>query len=157
MPEYNLSLPGSLDNTSPARVGVYNSKIRLLYDVDLDQSSNWTFRLPDDYSSTPELIIQYAMETLTSGTVAFDASVMAVTPGDAAAIDADSYDTVNAGSQTVAGTVGYMKEITISLTNFDSAAAGDWIALKLAFDSAAATATGGDHDCEIYSLTFKYT
>ncbi len=66
--------------------------------------------------------------------MAFDVGVEAVTSGDAVDLDAGtSWDTVNAGNDaTVPGTAGYMEQLSITISNLDSAAAADYIRWSLA-------------------------
>ena len=51
----------------------------LAFDAATDQRAVWTFRLPDDYSSTPELHIQWGADTATTGNVVWATEVMALT------------------------------------------------------------------------------
>jgi len=95
------------------------------------------------------------MASATTGTVMLSCEVMAVTDGDAAAVDTDSYDTINNSSaKTVPGTVGYLDEISLTLTNADSVAAGDWVAIKLRRDASGGSATG---DLELIAASLEYT
>jgi hypothetical protein len=88
------------------------------------------------------------MASATTGGVAFTVEVEAITPSDAVDTDtADSFDSVNTGTDaTVPGTAGYIDEVSITLTNKDSIAAGDYVRFRLtrAVANAADTATG---DC----------
>ena len=105
----------------------------------------------------PSVRVLYSMVSATAGGVSIDASVMAVTPGDSADINTDSYDTVNnCDDATVPGTAGYLDVITCTLTNNDSMAAGDLIKIDIQREvaDAADTATG---DLEIVGVVFEYT
>ena len=101
-------------------------------------------------------VISYAMASATSGGVAFDVAVEAITSGDATDTDATtSFDTVNAGNDgTVPGTAGYMEQISITLTNMDSVAAADYLRISVARDvaDAADTATG---DCYVFAVEIR--
>jgi hypothetical protein len=82
---------------------------------------------------------------------------MAVTPGDAADINTESYDTVNnCDDATVPGTAGFLDQISCTLTNKDSVAAGDYAKIKLcrAVADSADTATG---DMEVVGAELSYT
>lgn len=152
-----LSIPGYPDATNPPGFGVFNSKPRALFDASTSETMHWTFRMPSDYASAPVLKLQYSMASATSGTIEFEAAIMAVSDGDAAAVDTDSYDTANTGSATVPGTAGYLDEVSITMTNADSLAAGDWVALRLsrdADDGSNDTATG---DLELIAASLEYT
>ena len=131
---------------------------KLLFDASSTESSLWQFRLPENYSSTPVLKIQYAMASATSGKVDFEADVMAVSDGDSADIDSASFDTVNevSGGTTVPATAGHIDEVSISLSNADSMVAGDLVAVRLHrdHDDADDTATG---DAEVLAVSLEYT
>ncbi|MHC4365230.1 MAG: hypothetical protein ACYSTJ_07170 [Planctomycetota bacterium] len=99
--------------------------------------------------------IQYSMASATSNNVEFGAALMAVTPGDSQDMDADSYDTENTASQAVAGTAGYMKGISIPLTNADSVAAGDYCAISLRRTCAASPKATGD--AEVWNVSLEYS
>jgi hypothetical protein len=93
------------------------------------------------------------MATATSGGVAFTVEIEAITTGDATDTDAgDSFAAVNTGTDaTVPATAGYIDTVSVTLTNNDSIAAGDYVRFRLtrAVANASDTATG---DCNVYSL-----
>lgn len=96
------------------------------------------------------------MASATTGAVYFEASVMAVTDGDAADINTESYDTANSGNATVPGTAGYLDEISITLTNADSVAAGDYVKIKINRDANNASDTAAG-DAEVVATSLEYT
>jgi len=150
-------LGASLDETNPPGVTWTNQRPKLLFDAATDEIAYWTFRLPADYSSALTLKFQYSMASATSGNVIIACQVMAVTDADAQDMDTDSYDTVNTSAATaVPGTAGYLDEISLTLTNADSAAAGDYVAVKVSRDAnnASDTATG---DLELWAASIEYT
>lgn len=152
-----LPIPALFDAVAPAGLSFFNSKPRLLFDDTTDEIVHWTFRMPENYASAPVLKLQYSMASATANEVIVACQVMAVSDGDAAAIDSDSYDTVNTSSAiTVPGTAGYMDEISLTLTNADSAAAGDWVAIKFSRDAnnAGDDATG---DLELIAASLEFT
>jgi predicted RecA/RadA family phage recombinase len=118
----------------------------LAFDATTSETAYWTLVVPSGYTSPMTAVITYMMASAITGGVAFDVAVEAVTDGDALDLDAGtSFDTVNTGTQaTVPGTVGYIDQITITLTNGDSAAVGDYyrISVARAVANAADTATG---------------
>lgn len=113
--------------------------------------------VPDNYASGLTATLFYSMASANSGKVDFEVSVMCVTPDDAADIDTDSFDTVNAANETVPGTAGYMSELDVALTNADSAAAGDLIFLKLERDADDATNDTATGDAELRGIRLQYT
>lgn len=136
------------------QLALVNRRPVLAFDATTSETAYWTFVVPQGWTGTGTAVISYAMASATTGGVAFDVAIEAVTSGDATDLDATtSFATVNAGSDAaVPGTAGYMEQISITLTNDDSLAAGDYIRVSLARDvaDAADTATG---DC--YVLAFE--
>lgn len=113
-------------------------------------------QVPASYtgSGTLKADILYAAASATSGKFDFEVSVEAITPADAVDTDsASSFDTVNAGNQTVPGTAGYLGVLTITLTNKDSLAAGDMIRFKLERDADDATDDTATGDARVYGMT----
>ena len=80
---------------------------------------------------------------------------MAITPGDAADINTDSYATANIDSVTVPGTAGHLGLKTIALSNMDSAVAGDLVKIKVERDAdhVSDNATG---DAEVVGIILRY-
>jgi predicted RecA/RadA family phage recombinase len=118
----------------------------LAFDATTSETAYWTLIAPQGLSGTQSLIISYAMASATTGGVAFDVAVEAISSGDATDTDATtSFATVNAATDAaVPGTAGYMEQVTVTLTNDDSMAAGDLVRISIARDvaDAADTATG---------------
>jgi len=117
----------------------------------------WSFRMPADYSSAPVLKVQFKMVSATTGNVIIEGRLAAVTDGDSQDVDAKAFGSANTSSATaVPGTAGFMKEISLTLTNADSVAAGDFVVVYLARDAAngSDTATG---DMEVIGVAITYT
>lgn len=130
--------------------------LRLLFDDTTVEHAVWQFRMPDDYGGNLVAKIQYAMASATSGKVDFEVSVMAVSSGDAQDLDADSYDAANTANATVPGTAGYLGELTVTLTNDDDVAAGDYVRIKLERDADDATDDTATGDCEVRNVVLEY-
>ena len=133
-----------------------NRRPVLAFDTTTSETAYWTLIAPQGITGTWTAVISYAMASATSGGVAFDVAVEALTSGDATDTDAaTSFDTVNAGNDgTVPGTAGYMEQISITLTNMDSVAAADYLRISVARDvaDAADTATG---DCYVFAVEIR--
>jgi hypothetical protein len=146
--------PQGFDATNPAGIIYTNGLPHLLFDDTTSEIVYWVIRLPSDYSSAPVLKAQYTMSSAVSGTFGLSVSIMAVSDGDAADVDVESYDTANSpAASTVPGTAGHLDEISVTLTNADSMAAGDLVFIKLA-RNIADTATG---DAELRAVSLEYT
>ncbi len=146
--------PTGFDATNPAGLEYTNNLPKLLFDATTSELVYWVFRLPENYSSSPVLHVQYTAASATSGTFSIDVSVMAVSDGDAQDVDTESYDTANTPTAvTVPATAGYLDEISATLTNNDSMSANDLVFIKLA-RNIADTATG---DIEVRAVSLEYT
>lgn len=148
----------SLDATSPPGAAVANSLVYLTFDASTDEIVYLEFALPENYASAPVLKGIFSMASATSGNVVWAAQVWAMTPGDSADIDTESYDTANTDTEAVPGTAGYPDEFAITLTNADSMAAGDIVRIKLFrdADNGSDTATG-DAELRIGTVRLEYT
>jgi hypothetical protein len=137
-------------------LSLLNRRPVLGFDAATSETAYWTFVTAQGWTGEITAIISYCMASATSGGVAFDVALEAVTSADATDLDAGtSFDTVNAGNDAaVPGTAGYMEQISITLTNADSAAAADLVRVSVARDVAdgADTATG---DCYLLAIEIR--
>lgn len=139
----------------PARMPS-NNRMVLAYDASTSETAYWEGVAPQGMTGTWTAVISYRMASATTGGVAFDIAVEAISSGDAVDLNAtSSFDAVNAGSDAaVPGTAGYMEQISITLTNMDGAAAADRLRISVARDVADAvdTATG---DCYVMGIEIR--
>ena len=129
-----------------------NARPVLRYDAATDWSAYWTDIAPQGLTGTITVVITYMMASATSGAVRFQAQLEAVTDNDALDLDATtSFDTANSAGETVPGTAGYISQLSITMTNADSIAAGDYFRLSVNRD---ADGTSGTDDAagECYVL-----
>ncbi len=130
---------------------------RLLFDDTTDESCRWQFRMPANYASGLTAKIQFSLAATAAGidTVAFQVGVMAVTDGDAADIVTDSFDTTNDATLALENnqTAGYLREISITLTNADSLAAGDYVKIQINRDVSADDVVG---DLEVVAVSIEF-
>lgn len=106
----------------------------LAFDAATDEACYWTIAVPVGFTAPFTGVISYAAASATSNAVVFDLTVEAITSGDAAPDTdaAESLDTVNtAGADTVPGTAGLLKQVSLACTNSDSAAAADYARIRL--------------------------
>ena len=133
-----------------------NRRPVLAFDASTSETAYWTFVAPQGVTGTWTAVISYAMASATTGGVAFDVALEAITSGDALDTDAaTSFDTVNGGNDSaVPGTAGYMEQISITLTNADSVAAADLVRVSVAraVANGADTATG---DCYCFAVELR--
>jgi hypothetical protein len=150
----NLAPQISRIKSSGTAPGIYAGQ--LLFDAATDEWCTWAFRMPADYASAPVLKVQYKMASATSGDVVLDGRLAAVSDGDSTDIDAKVFASANTATVTVPGTAGHLDEASITMTNADNVAAGDYVVLRLARNgsSGSDTATG---DLEFIAAALTYT
>jgi len=138
--------------------GVIQNRSYMAFDASTPEAMySVAFQMPAAYtgSGTLKADILYAA-TQTTKKVDFEVSVEAITPADAVDTDsASSFDTANAGNETVPATAGYMSKLTISLTNKDSVAAGDMMRIKLERDADDATDDTMTGDARVYAVVIR--
>lgn len=130
------------------------------FDAAADESLMWQFQMPADYSSSPVLKCTYKMASATTGSVRVEGRLAAYTPGtDTNDADAKAFATTNSAGQTVpATTAGKEATISITLTNADSVAAGDFCIVQLRRDADGTTGTDdAAGDMEVVSVWLEYT
>lgn len=131
--------------TNFPQLTISNRRPVLAFDASTDETCYFTFPAPQGLTGTITVVVYYTMASATTGAVYFQAAFEAVTAADALNLaSATSFDTANSGNGTVPGTAGYMQTISITMTNNDSIAAGDYVRLSLNrdADNASDTATG---------------
>ena len=145
-----------LDASNAPQATIQSNRMHLGFDAGTDELIYYMFRMPADYGSSLLLKLQYAMASATSGDVIWASALWAITPGDSADVDTESYDTANTVTDTVPGTAGYLAEASITMSNADSLAANDLLTIKVYRDANAGgdTATG---DADLYGLSLQYT
>ena len=122
------------DPTSPPEFGVLQGRSYWAFDADTDEIlRSRALQMPVAYagSGTLKLDVWYIMASAVASDVRIAAAVEAITDGDAVDLDAgESFDSENTATETVPATAGYASKLTITLTNKDSVAAGDWLRIK---------------------------
>lgn len=138
-----LPLAAEFPSSNFARPDMVNRRPVLKFDASQDQSCYWTFRAPQGLTGTLLLVVGFIMASATTGNVVAQGQVEAVTTADATDLDATtSFDAVNnSGQVSVPATAGYYKQFTITLTNADSVAAGDYMRISFNRDADSTTAT----------------
>lgn len=155
--ELNFSAESLTPTSSNGAAQIVNGTRKVLaYDSATVEGaiSGWR-RVPASYTGagTLKAKLSYAMASATSGSVDWDVYVECVTPGDALDTSTDSFDSANGGSDTVPGTAKYPDEVTITLTNKDSMAAGDWVRIKVERDADDGTNDTASGDAYLLGVT----
>lgn len=121
-----------------------NARPILKFDAATDWSAYWTDIAAQGFTGAVTVIITYMMFSATTGAARFQAQIEAITDGDATDLDATtSFDTANSAGATVPATAGYIDQLSITMTNADSIAAGDYFRLSINRD---ADGTSGTDD-----------
>ena len=169
--KFRLSLPPSAgyppDDSSGSAAAQLQMKItsdvtdpqvrwpELLFDATTEEHWYWSFAMPSNYGSAPIVDVYYKATSATTGTAAFNAKIMAITPDDAADMDIDEFAAEQtAGSEAVPGTAGIMSTISVTLSNADSVAANDFVVLAVFRDVSEDGVTG---DLEVPMVVLRYT
>lgn len=120
------------------------SRPYLAFDTTTAETCYWTFVAPQGLSGALTAVVTYRAASATSGTAAFSVALECITDGDSTDTDAaSSFATANSPSAvTVPGTAGYIDQYSVTLTNDDSIAAGDYCRLSLARNVASDNASG---------------
>ena len=114
-----------------------NARPVLAFDTTTAETCYWTVVAPQGLTGALSVIIHFFGNAAGTAGVAFDVAVEAITPSDAVDLDsATSFDTVNGGNAATIATQGYQTSLSITLTNADSVAAGDYVRISLARDVA---------------------
>src|SRR5688572_607284 len=116
----------------------------LAFDATTDESCDWTFIAPQGLTGAITVVITYRMASATTGACRWQAALEAISDGDSVDTDAaSSFDAANSNGATVPGTAGFIDQISITMTNADSIAAGDYSRLRINRD---ADGTSGTDD-----------
>jgi hypothetical protein len=154
---------GTTSNLAPAIQRVKSSAtapgiyaLQLAFDAATDEWCTWQFRMPADYASAPTAVVSWKAASATSGGVVWDVRLAAVSSGDSVDVDAKGFGSANSATGTAPATAGYLLDTSVTLTNADSVAAGDFVVVRLCRvgSSGSDTATG---DAECVGLALTYT
>lgn len=118
----------------PVKVNGTNFPLyRLLYDATADEWAYWTFRMVNYGSGNITIDIDWYAVNATSGNVVWQARIAAITPDtDTQDIETDSLATANNVTDSHLETTGKrLHRCTITLSNLDSVANGDWVVLAI--------------------------
>lgn len=152
-------LAASPDASNAPAVGFVSGRPYLSFDASTDEIVTWAFRLPQNYASGAALKIQWGgvASVTATHTVFWGCEVMALTPDTDGDPDTDSYDTINTVSDDILGTTaGRLQECSLTLTNADSMAAGDYVSLRFRRDADNAS-DDLTEDARLWAVALEYT
>jgi len=139
--------------TNPAGIDGGQNTWALLFDASTAEQATWTFQMPSNYTDSPSANIQFTM-TSSSGSVDFNIDTKGLSSGNPNST-VPGFATATSFAVAVSSSVGFIQEITASLTT-GTLAADRFIVLRLsrAVASSSDTASG---DAEVRALTFEYS
>lgn len=130
--------------------------VELLFDPSTEEACYFAFRMPADYSSSPVLKLGWKANQ-TSNAVVWGCQVYAVTPADTDTPNEHALGAANTTTDNCNTTEARrLVETSITLTNADSVAAGDFVILRVY----RVAANGSDTctvDAELCEASFEYT
>jgi hypothetical protein len=147
----DAELPGS----NAPQLTTINDRPVLAFDASTDESCYWTAIAPQNLSGALTAVVYYVMASATSGAVAFQLALEAITPTDALDLDATTgFATATDSGDSVPATAGYMSGQIVTLANTDSIAPADLFRLRFNRDAdhAGDTATG---DMLVLAIEFR--
>lgn len=131
--------------------------VQLLFDPSADEHAYWTFRMPANYASGPVLKLQWKANA-TTGDVVWVGRLAAITPADTDTPNEKALASANSATTSVNATEARrLVETSITLTNADSVAAGDWVTLLVHRDADNGSDTLNSNDAELVSVTLEFT
>lgn len=130
----------------------------LAFDASTQESALWTLRAANYGSGNLTLNFLWYADTASSGDVKFDAAIAAITPDtDTQDIETKAFATATTVTDSHLGTTGQrVHQASITISNLDSLANGDLVALRLrrVAADAADTMTG---DAIVTDLELSYS
>lgn len=113
-----------------------NGRPALAYDAATQETAYWTIVAPQGLSGTLSCVLTLIGNAAGTNSTYWEVAIEAVTSADAVDLDsATSFGTVNAGNVAMPATQGHMVQVSITLTNADSIAAGDYVRVSIARDA----------------------
>lgn len=150
--------PASNPATLEAVAGTNFVVPSLAFDAGTDEAVLFFFRAVNYGSGNITIDIDWYAGTASSGDVIWGAQIAAITPDtDTQDIETDAFATANTVTDSHLGTTAQrLHRASITLSNLDSIAVGDWCCLKIYrdADNASDTMTG---DALLTKLTISYS
>ena len=155
------NLPPAIQRTKSSGTAPAVYFLQLAFDAAQLEWAAWQFVMPADANATPNpvLVIKYKMVSAVTGNVIMIGRLATFTPGtDSTDFDAKVFAAANTSAATAvpATTAGRIGEISITMTNADSIAAGDVCVLYVARDGASGSDTASG-DLEMVEAVLTYT
>jgi hypothetical protein len=122
--------------TNFAALSAVNARPVLAFDAGTDEACYWTLVAPQGLAGALSVVIHMFGNAASTNSTYWDVAVEAITPGDGVDLDSTtSFDTINTGNVAMKATQGHQTSLSITLTNADSIAAGDYVRVSLSRDA----------------------
>lgn len=146
LPVSNASFYGGSGIAPPnyTRVLGTNSPVMgLAFDPSTDEGCFWAFQISGYTSGNLTLLIPWYADSASSGNVVWEARIQAITADtDTQDVETDGFASSNYVQDTHLGTTGQrLHQATITISNLDSLADGDWVRIELRRDANGTNAT----------------
>lgn len=128
------------------------------FDTTTAESIYFYFQAVNYGSGNLTIDIDWYADTAASGDVVWDAQIAAITPNtDSQDIETDALATANTVTDSHLGTTNQrLHRATITISNLDSLAAGDWVVLKITRDVSDGADTMSGDAC-LVGVTASYS
>ena len=115
----------------------------LAFDPSTDEGCFWAFQISGYTSGNLTLLIPWYADTASSGNVVWEARIQAITADtDTQDVETDGFASSNYVQDTHLGTTGQrLHQATITISNLDSLADGDWVRIEIRRDANGTNAT----------------
>lgn len=124
-------------------LGTNGPVVGLAFDPTTDEGCFFSLRISDYTGGNLTLRIPWYADNATSGNVVWEARIQAITPDtDTQDVETDGFATSNFVQDTHLGTTGQrLHQATITISNLDSLADGDYVRIELRRDANSTNAT----------------
>lgn len=130
------------------------------FDAATDETVYFRFIATAYGSGNVTVEVFWYADTATSGNVVWEVQLCVVTPDtDSQDVETDAFATLNYVQDAHLGTTGQrLHKATVTVTNLDSLAAGDWVNLRLARDANSSNATDDmSGDASVVAVAVSYS
>jgi len=133
---WDAQLPATNPAAPTVVAGTNFPVVSLAFDATTQETAYFYFPALLYGSGNVTVTVEWYAATATSGTVVFGASLACITPNtDTTDIETKAFATENTATDTHLGTTGHrLHSFDITVSNLDSIAAGDFVALRLRRD-----------------------
>lgn len=124
-----------------------------------DETVYWQTRLPNYGSGNLTLKIMWYADNASSGNVVFGAAIAAITPNtDTQDIETKAFATASTVQDAHLGTTAQrLHECSITISNLDSVAADDWVAIQLYRDASDTVNDTLSNDALVVDVELSYS